>query len=58
MGVYNLILNKLTENNINNLILEFIDTIGLIDKIQFEEVQKVFYIKILTDKWLCHRFLG
>jgi len=45
----NLILNKLTENNINNLILEFIDTIGLIDKIQFEEVQKVFYIKILTD---------
>ena len=39
----------ITDSFADNLILEFIDTIGLIDKIQFEEVQKVFYIKILTD---------
>jgi hypothetical protein len=45
----NLILNKLSENNINNLIIEFIDNIGAINLNDYEEVQKTFYKKIIHE---------
>jgi hypothetical protein len=45
----NLILNKLSENNINNLIIEFIDTFNQVNIETFEEIQKIFYLKIINE---------
>ena len=45
----NLILNKLSENNINNLLIEFIDTIGQVDNETFDEILKIFYLKIINE---------
>lgn len=45
----NSILNKLSHNNINNLVIEFIDNIGGINITDFEEVQKILYLKIIND---------
>lgn len=45
----NLILNKLTTNNINNLILDFITNINYISNIEFNDILKIFYLKILND---------
>ena len=45
----NSILNKLSHNNINNLVIEFIDNIGYINITDFEEVQKILYLKIIND---------
>jgi hypothetical protein len=44
-----LILNKLSESNINNLVIEFIDNIGQVDQENFDEIQKTFYIKIINE---------
>ena len=38
----NLILNKLSESNIDNLIIEFIQNINQIDHDTFNEIQKTF----------------
>jgi len=45
----NLILNKLSDSNVDNLIIEFIDNIGQISFDDYLEVQKTFYLKILTE---------
>ena len=45
----NLILNKLSESNIDSLIIEFIQNINQIDLENFEEVQKTFYLKIIAE---------
>lgn len=45
----NSILNKLSETNIDNLIIEFIQNINQIDIEHFEEVQKSFYVKIISE---------
>jgi hypothetical protein len=45
----NLILNKLSESNINNIILEFIENINQVDKEQFDEIQKTIYLKVLSE---------
>lgn len=45
----NLILNKLSEKNIDNLIEEFVKSINTITSEEFEEIQKTFYIKIILD---------
>jgi hypothetical protein len=45
----NLILNKLSESNIDSLIIEFIQNINQIDQETFEEVQKTFYLKIIGE---------
>ena len=45
----NLILNKLSESNIDSLIIEFIQNINQIDLENFEEIQKTFYLKIITE---------
>ncbi len=45
----NLILNKLSESNIDSLIIEFIQNINQIDQENFEEVQKTFYLKIISE---------
>jgi hypothetical protein len=45
----NLILNKLSENNINNLVIEFIESINQVDIENFEEIQKIFYLKIINE---------
>ena len=45
----NLILNKLSENTVNGLILEFINNIGKITIEQYNDVQKCFYIKIINE---------
>ena len=45
----NLILNKLSESNINSLIIEFVQNINQIDLDHFEEVQKIFYLKIISE---------
>jgi len=45
----NLILNKLSESNINNLVIEFIDSINYLDENDFNELLKSFYIKIISE---------
>lgn len=45
----NLILNKLSESNIDSLIIEFIQNINQLDLENFEEVQKTFYLKIISE---------
>ena len=44
-----LILNKLTKDNINNLLLEFVNNIGKVDANEFNEILKSFYLKIIND---------
>ena len=45
----NLILNKLSESNLNNLVIEFIDSINYLDENDFNELLKSFYIKIISE---------
>ena len=45
----NSILNKLSESNKDNLILEFIENIGKVDYDNYIEIQKTFYVKILSE---------
>jgi hypothetical protein len=45
----NLILNKLSELNINNLLVEFVETLGKINEDEFNHVQKAFYQKMQSD---------
>jgi len=45
----NLILNKLSELNMENLIEEFIKSINNVSQEEFEEIQETFYIKIILD---------
>lgn len=45
----NLILNKLSENNVDNLLSEFIENINQVDKDSFEDIQKYFYLKIISE---------
>jgi hypothetical protein len=45
----NLILNKLSESNIDSLVIEFLQNINQIDLDNFEEVQKTFYLKIIAE---------
>jgi hypothetical protein len=45
----NLILNKLSESNIDNLIIEFVENINQIDTEHFDEIQKAFYLKIISE---------
>lgn len=45
----NLILNKLSESNIDNLVIEFLENINQVDQETFEEIQKTFYLKILSE---------
>jgi hypothetical protein len=45
----NSILNKLSELNVNNLLVEFVETIGKIKEEEFNEIQKTFYQKMQSD---------
>ena len=45
----NLILNKLSEMNFNNLIQDFIELVGKINETDYIELQKAFYIKMQSD---------
>ena len=45
----NMILNKLSENNMLNLLLDFISTIGNITSEEYEVIQKTHYIKMLNE---------
>jgi hypothetical protein len=45
----NLILNKLSESNFDNLIIEFLENINKITIDEFDEIQKTFYLKILSE---------
>jgi hypothetical protein len=45
----NLILNKLSETNIDVLTYEFLENINQIDIDNFEEIQKTFYLKIISE---------
>ena len=45
----NLCLNKLSEMNINNLLFEFIESIGRINLPDYLEIQKAFYVKMQAD---------
>jgi hypothetical protein len=45
----NLILNKLSEKNIDNLVIEFIDNINQVNIDTFKEIQKTFYLKIISE---------
>ena len=45
----NLILNKLSETNIDNLLFEFVDNINQVTEEEFEEIQKTFYSKIVSE---------
>jgi predicted transcriptional regulator len=45
----NLILNKLSESNMDNLIVEFIQNINQVDLETFNEILKTFYLKIISE---------
>jgi hypothetical protein len=45
----NLILNKLSENNIDNLVIEFINNVKINNIDDYNEFIKSFYIKILSE---------
>ena len=45
----NLILNKLSEKNIDSLIIEFIEKINQVSNETFKEIQKTFYLKIISE---------
>lgn len=45
----NLILNKLSEKNIDNLVIEFIENIDQINYEAYKEIQKTFYLKIISE---------
>ena len=45
----NLILNKLSESNMDSLICEFIENINQVTEEQFNEIQKAFYVKIISE---------
>lgn len=45
----NSVLNKLSELNFNNLLLEFVEFLGKINEKEFIEVQKAFYVKIQSE---------
>ena len=44
-----MILNKLSENNIDNLTNEYINNINKINNEEFDEIQKTFYLKIISE---------
>ena len=46
---FNLILNKLSETNFNNIIIEYIENINFITINEYEEFQKIIYHKILSE---------
>lgn len=45
----NMILNKLSEKNIDSLVIEFINSINQISNETYEEILKTFYIKIISE---------
>ena len=45
----NLILNKLSENNLSNLLIEFFNNIKILNIDDFNEVIKTIYIKMVTE---------
>lgn len=45
----NIVLNKLSEINFNNLLIEFVETIGKMSEQDYENLQKIFYLKMLLD---------
>jgi hypothetical protein len=45
----NLLLNKLSESNMKNIILEFINTLNHLSLTEYEEFIKIIYIKILSE---------
>ena len=45
----NLILNKLSESNIDNLVIEFLENINQIEIEEYEEIQKTIYLKIISE---------
>jgi hypothetical protein len=45
----NLILNKLSENNIENLVLEFVENIKILTIDDYNEFLRSFYVKILSE---------
>lgn len=45
----NLILNKLSESNVDNLVIEFLENINQVDIDTFEEIQKTIYLKMLSE---------
>jgi hypothetical protein len=45
----NLILNKLSENNIDNLVIEFIENIKINNIDDYNEFIKLFYLKLLSE---------
>jgi hypothetical protein len=46
---FNLILNKLSETNFNNIITEFIENINYLTVDEYDEFQRVVYCKILSE---------
>lgn len=45
----NLILNKLSESHMNNLLSEFLENINQINNDEYIEIQKTFYLKMIAE---------
>ena len=45
----NSVLNKLSELNFNNLLVEFVEFLGKLNEHEFNEVQKAFYLKMQSE---------
>ena len=52
----NLIINKLSDKNINELIIEFIKTFQEVDQIEFNKIIEVFFLKIVNDEKFTNLF--
>lgn len=52
----NLIINKLSNKNINELVIEFIKTFQEIDQTEFNKIIEVFYLKIVNDEKFTNLF--
>lgn len=53
----NLILNKLSESNMNNLLGEFLENINQISLEEYNEIQKTFYMKIISESIFMNIYL-
>ena len=46
----NLILNKLSEDNIDNIIKEFLETFSKVDQEKYNVILKTIYLKLIKDE--------
>ena len=54
----NCILNKMSDSNMNNLLDEFIENINYLSKDEYNELQKTFYLKMISEPVFMNIYLN